>query len=120
MACTYPRATTADRIRSWSLARCGSRSWRSGDVSGEERPRRADHLALAWPAHTRAPRRRTASGRGAWRAVGADLGDRVMFRVRNGLAERTTLHWHGLHIPARHVGGPHQVVEPGALWEPSF
>ena len=30
------------------------------------------------------------------------------------------MHWHGLHIPARHDGGPHQVVEPGAVWEPSF
>jgi blue copper oxidase len=47
-------------------------------------------------------------------------GDRVRFRVKNGLAERTTLHWHGLHIPARHDGGPHQVVEPGGIWEASF
>jgi FtsP/CotA-like multicopper oxidase with cupredoxin domain len=47
-------------------------------------------------------------------------GDRVTLRVKNDLAERTTLHWHGLHIPARHDGGPHQVVAPGQLWEPSF
>jgi FtsP/CotA-like multicopper oxidase with cupredoxin domain len=47
-------------------------------------------------------------------------GDRVTLRVRNGLAEPTTLHWHGLHIPARYDGGPHQVVEPGATWTPSF
>ena len=47
-------------------------------------------------------------------------GDRVSLRVKNDLAERTALHWHGLHIPARYDGGPHQVVEPGALWEPSF
>jgi blue copper oxidase len=47
-------------------------------------------------------------------------GDRVSLRVTNNLAEPTTLHWHGLHIPARHDGGPHQVVEPGATWEPSF
>jgi blue copper oxidase len=47
-------------------------------------------------------------------------GDRVTLRVKNGLTERTTLHWHGLHIPARHDGGPHQVVQPGAVWEPSF
>jgi FtsP/CotA-like multicopper oxidase with cupredoxin domain len=47
-------------------------------------------------------------------------GDRVTLRVKNDLAERTTVHWHGLHIPARHDGGPHQVVAPGALWEPSF
>ena len=47
-------------------------------------------------------------------------GDRITLRVRNGLAEPTALHWHGLHIPARFDGGPHQVVEPGAVWEPSF
>jgi FtsP/CotA-like multicopper oxidase with cupredoxin domain len=47
-------------------------------------------------------------------------GDRTTFRVNNGLTEPTTLHWHGLHIPARHDGGPHQVVQPGAVWEPSF
>ncbi len=47
-------------------------------------------------------------------------GERVTLQVKNDLAERTTLHWHGLHIPARYDGGPHQVVEPGALWEPSF
>ena len=47
-------------------------------------------------------------------------GDRVTLRVKNTLAERTALHWHGLHIPARFDGGPHQVVEPGAVWEPSF
>ena len=47
-------------------------------------------------------------------------GDRVTFRVKNNLTEPSTLHWHGLHIPARSDGGPHQVVEPGAVWEPSF
>ena len=47
-------------------------------------------------------------------------GDRVTLRVKNALEERTALHWHGLHIPARFDGGPHQVVEPGAVWEPSF
>ena len=47
-------------------------------------------------------------------------GDRFTFRVKNNLTEPSTLHWHGLHIPARHDGGPHQVVEPGTVWEPSF
>ena len=48
------------------------------------------------------------------------VGDRITLRVKNTLTEPTTLHWHGLHIPARYDGGPHQVVEPGATWEPSF
>jgi FtsP/CotA-like multicopper oxidase with cupredoxin domain len=53
-------------------------------------------------------------------AIRCRAGDRVTLRVRNALAERTALHWHGLHIPARFDGGPHQVVEAGAIWEPSF
>ena len=42
------------------------------------------------------------------------VGDRVILRVKNDLAEETALHWHGLHIPARHDGGPHQLVAPGS------
>jgi len=53
-------------------------------------------------------------------AIKCSAGDRVSIRTRNNLTEPTTLHWHGLHIPARYDGGPHQVVEPGAVWEPSF
>jgi len=37
-------------------------------------------------------------------------GERVTLRVKNGLDEPTTLHWHGLQIPAREDGGPHQVL----------
>jgi FtsP/CotA-like multicopper oxidase with cupredoxin domain len=47
-------------------------------------------------------------------------GDHVSLRVKNNLAEPTTLHWHGLHIPARHDGGPHQIITPGATWAPAF
>lgn len=52
--------------------------------------------------------------------IRARSGDRVTMRVKNNLMEPTTLHWHGLHVPARHDGGPHQVIEPGDIWEPSF
>jgi bilirubin oxidase len=52
--------------------------------------------------------------------VRVSVGDRVIMRVKNNLAEPTTLHWHGLHIPARCDGGPHQVIESGEVWEPSF
>ncbi|MBM7520041.1 multicopper oxidase family protein [Nocardioides nitrophenolicus] len=47
-------------------------------------------------------------------------GERVRMRVRNDLPETTTLHWHGMHLPAEADGGPHQVVEPGAVWEPGW
>ena len=52
--------------------------------------------------------------------IRARAGDRVTMRVKNNLTEATTLHWHGLHIPARHDGGPHQVINPGEVWEPAF
>ena len=47
-------------------------------------------------------------------------GERVRFAVRNALSTVTTLHWHGVHLPARMDGGPHQVIEPGAVWRPEF
>jgi len=40
--------------------------------------------------------------------------------VTNALSEATTLHWHGMHVPAKADGGPHQVIAPGATWSPSF
>jgi FtsP/CotA-like multicopper oxidase with cupredoxin domain len=52
--------------------------------------------------------------------IRARAGDRVTIRVQNNLDEPTTLHWHGLRIPARHDGGPHQVIQPGEIWQPSF
>ena len=46
--------------------------------------------------------------------------DRVTLRVKNNLTDPTTLHWHGLRLPAACDGGPHQLVQPGGLWETSF
>ncbi len=50
----------------------------------------------------------------------AERGDEVAIRVRNDLPEPTTLHWHGMHLPAAADGGPHQVIEPGDTWEPGW
>lgn len=50
----------------------------------------------------------------------AERGDRVLMRVNNRLPEATTLHWHGMHLPASADGGPHQLVEPGGTWSPSW
>ncbi len=47
-------------------------------------------------------------------------GDSVRIAVRNGLAEDTTIHWHGLHVPAEMDGGPHQVIRAGETWRPQF
>jgi len=47
-------------------------------------------------------------------------GDRVRMQVNNQIGETTTLHWHGIHLPARMDGGPHQTITANALWQPSF
>jgi len=50
----------------------------------------------------------------------ADRGDDVRMRVHNGLDEPTTVHWHGMHLPAQADGGPHQLVDPGDDWSPEW
>jgi bilirubin oxidase len=45
-------------------------------------------------------------------------GDEVHMNVTNNLKESTTLHWHGMHLPAVMDGGPHQVIPAGTLWQP--
>ncbi len=47
-------------------------------------------------------------------------GEKVRIQVRNTLDESSVLHWHGMNVPARADGGPHQNIAPGALWEPNF
>lgn len=45
-------------------------------------------------------------------------GDEVHMNVTNNLNEETTLHWHGMHLPAVMDGGPHQIIPAGTLWQP--
>jgi len=45
-------------------------------------------------------------------------GDSVHFNVHNYLNDSTTIHWHGMHLPAVMDGGPHQVIPPGTIWKP--
>lgn len=47
-------------------------------------------------------------------------GDKVQIDVKNDLAEPTTVHWHGLHLPAAMDGGPHQSIGAGGTWNPTF
>jgi FtsP/CotA-like multicopper oxidase with cupredoxin domain len=44
----------------------------------------------------------------------------VAFEVSNKLRETTTLHWHGMLLPAEMDGGPHQMIEAGATWNSSW
>ena len=48
----------------------------------------------------------------------AERGERVLIHVRNEIGEPTTMHWHGMHLPAEMDGGPHQVIAPGSTWSP--
>ncbi len=43
-------------------------------------------------------------------------GERVRLEVHNGLGEISTLHWHGIQLPAQSDGGPYQTIDPGATW----
>ncbi|QTX04561.1 multicopper oxidase family protein [Agromyces archimandritae] len=50
----------------------------------------------------------------------AERGERVRVEVANALDEPTSVHWHGMHLPAKMDGGPHQAVEPGGEWMPEW
>ncbi len=50
-------------------------------------------------------------------------GDEVAMNVTNtltGQGNSTTIHWHGLHVPAMADGGPHQIIAQGSTWSPTF
>jgi FtsP/CotA-like multicopper oxidase with cupredoxin domain len=50
----------------------------------------------------------------------ATRGEEVLIHVTNDLADTTSLHWHGMHLPAAMDGGPHQPIAPGATWSPTW
>jgi len=52
--------------------------------------------------------------------IRTNKGEKVVLNVKNQLNENSTLHWHGVHLPAKMDGGPHQVVEKGQTWRPEF
>jgi FtsP/CotA-like multicopper oxidase with cupredoxin domain len=52
--------------------------------------------------------------------IRARRGERVEFAVHNGVDQETSLHWHGMHLPAAMDGGPHQLVGAGETWRPQW
>lgn len=50
----------------------------------------------------------------------ANRGEHVRVDVTNSLDEPTTVHWHGMHLPAEMDGGPHQMIDPAATWSPEW
>tara|TARA_B110000037_G_C17074022_1_gene487049 strand:+ start:208 stop:1659 length:1452 start_codon:yes stop_codon:yes gene_type:complete len=49
-----------------------------------------------------------------------ELGDKVSINYTNQLNEVTTMHGHGMHVPANMDGGPHQIIEVGATWSAQY
>lgn len=47
-------------------------------------------------------------------------GEKVHIQVNNHLDFSTTLHWHGLVVDGEQDGGPHQGIQPGESWDPTF
>ena len=54
--------------------------------------------------------------------IEANVGDTVVVRLRNGLDEPTTIHWHGLRVPASMDGTQvvQRPVQPGETFEYRF
>ncbi|MFI6455487.1 multicopper oxidase family protein [Streptosporangium amethystogenes] len=52
--------------------------------------------------------------------IRAARGDKIRMTVVNRLDEVSTVHWHGMRLPAEMDGGPHQPIEPGATWSPHW
>ncbi|GAB3120744.1 multicopper oxidase family protein [Glaciibacter psychrotolerans] len=48
--------------------------------------------------------------------IRAVRGERVRVHVTNELDMPTTAHWHGMILPARQDGTPHQTIRPGNTW----
>ncbi len=49
--------------------------------------------------------------------------DWVTMNVTNnltGFGNSTTIHWHGMHVPAMADGGPHMIIPQGTTWSPNF
>lgn len=47
-------------------------------------------------------------------------GSNIRLNVRNNIGQPSTLHWHGMHLPAKADGGPHQVIDNEGSWHPEF
>jgi FtsP/CotA-like multicopper oxidase with cupredoxin domain len=45
-------------------------------------------------------------------------GDTVQIEVENKIDRPTTVHWHGLLVPARDDGGPRSLIERNQVWRP--
>ncbi len=49
-----------------------------------------------------------------------EQGEEVNVSFDNQLQDTTTIHWHGMHVPAHVDGGPHTPIPPNTVWNPIF
>lgn len=86
--------------------------------------RRQLHLAVAEGSREFLPGKQTPTAGVNGPFLGPTLrlrrGEDVDLIVWNDLDEMTTMHWHGMHVPARMDGTPHQKIGPGESWTASF
>jgi FtsP/CotA-like multicopper oxidase with cupredoxin domain len=47
-------------------------------------------------------------------------GENITINYKNNLSESTTMHGHGMHLPANMDGTPHQTIEPGQTWTAQY
>lgn len=47
-------------------------------------------------------------------------GQTLDISVNNAIQDTTTVHWHGIHVPAIWDGGPHTMIMDGEIWNPQF
>ena len=47
-------------------------------------------------------------------------GDKVQIKYHNNLSEATTMHGHGMHVPAIMDGGPKNKIQPDTTWTASY
>jgi FtsP/CotA-like multicopper oxidase with cupredoxin domain len=47
-------------------------------------------------------------------------GEDISINFTNKLNETTTMHGHGMHVPAKMDGGPHQKIAPNSTWSATY
>ncbi|WGK68406.1 multicopper oxidase domain-containing protein [Candidatus Haliotispira prima] len=52
--------------------------------------------------------------------IKVQAGDAVSFKVKNSMSEPTTVHWHGLHVPAEMDGNMFQPIRAGGQWQANY
>ncbi len=49
-----------------------------------------------------------------------NVGEKVSLNWHNSLDEATTIHGHGMHLPAKMDGGAHQIIKAGTTWSAKY